>query len=380
MNNPIPLVNLKKQYQQIREEVNAAIMLVIDETAFVGDAGNRFVKSFEDAFATYIGAKHCIGCANGTDSIEILLSAHGIGPGDEVLVPAMTWISTASAVVAVGATPVFVDIDPDYYTIDENLIENHITPNTKAIIPVHLYGQMANMPAIMALATLHNLVVIEDCAQAHGADIDGIKAGAWGHSASFSFYPGKNLGAYGDAGGITTNNPQIAELCRTIANHGQQGKHNHQLVGRNSKLDGIQAAILSVKLKYLEEWTTARIQVAAQYNLLLDKQHIVVPKVRPNSKHVYHLYVPQLVNRDQLLQTLKEHHVFAGLHYPVSLPFLPAFAHMGHVPNHFPVAHGFQSQILSLPMFAELAETEIKHIAQTVNATVSTYHAHNAEA
>lgn len=351
-------------------------MQVIDETAFVGDAGNRFVKGFEDAFAAYIGVEHCIGCANGTDSIEILLRAHGIGPGDEVLVPAMTWISTASAVVAVGATPVFVDIDPDYYTIDENLIENHLTPHTKAIIPVHLYGQMANMPAIMALATLHNLTVIEDCAQAHGAEIDGIKAGAWGHSASFSFYPGKNLGAYGDAGGITTNNPHIALLCRTIANHGQQGKHNHQLIGRNSKLDGIQAAILSVKLKYLEAWTSARINIASQYHALLNQEQIITPKVRPNSKHVYHLYVSQVPDRDQLLQTLREHHVFAGLHYPVSLPFLPVFSHMGHVPSHFPAAYGFQSKIVSLPMFAELAQREVKHIAEAVNAAVGTYHEH----
>ncbi len=344
-------------------------MQVIDETAFIGDPGNRFVGQFETDFAAYIGTKHCIGCANGTDSMEILLRAYGIGPGDEVLVPAMTWISTASVVNAVGARAVFVDIDPTYYTIDENLIEQHITPQTKAVIPVHFYGNMANMPAIMETATKHNIVVIEDCAQAHGAELNGKKAGTWGHSASFSFYPGKNLGAYGDAGGIVTNDDNIAAQCRMIANHGQAGKHNHQLIGRNSKLDGIQAAILSVKLKYLDQWTDARINNAAAYDQYLNFTGL--PAARPNSKHVFHLYVVQVPNRDKLLEELKAHNIFAGIHYPVSLPFLPAYASWGHVAAHFPVAHAFHSKIISLPMFAELTEGEIKQVAEIVNTIVS---------
>ncbi len=368
--SPIPLVDLKKQYLLLRDEINAAIMQVIDECAFVGDPSNRFVRQFEEAFAAFVGVKHCIGCANGTDSIEILLRAHDIGEGDEVLVPAMTWISTASAVVAVGAKPVFIDIDAKYYTIDETQIENQITPRTKAIIPVHLYGNMANMPVIMDIATRYNLTVIEDCAQAHGAEINGVKAGAWGHSASFSFYPGKNLGAYGDAGGMVTNNAYIAAQCRMIANHGQKGKHNHQLIGRNSKLDGIQAAILSVKLRYLNEWTDARIQLAAQYGQWLDVAHTTVPQARPNGKHVYHLYVVQAPNRDELIETLKANDIFPGLHYPVSLPFLQVFEHLGHQPSHFPVAHAFQSRIVSLPMYAELTEDEVQQIAEKVNASV----------
>lgn len=344
-------------------------MQVIDETAFVGDPGNRFVGQFETDFAAYVGTKHCIGCANGTDSIEILLRAHGIGPGDEVLVPAMTWISTASAVHSVGAKAVFVDIDPVYYTIDERLIEQHITPKTKAIIPVHLYGQMANMAAIMELATKYNLIVIEDCAQAHGAEIDGKKAGTWGHSASFSFYPGKNLGAYGDAGGMVTNNDNIAAQCRMIANHGQAGKHNHQLIGRNSKLDGIQAAILSVKLKYIDQWTEARIGHAATYGQHLNQG--ILPTARPNGKHVYHLYVAQVPDREKLLEDLKANNIFAGIHYPVSLPFFPAYAGWGHVPADFPVAYAFQSKIISLPMYAELSEADIMQVAETVNMAVN---------
>jgi dTDP-4-amino-4,6-dideoxygalactose transaminase len=369
MSNRIPLVDLKKQYLKIREEINAAIMQVIDETAFIGDPGNRFVGQFESDFAAYIGTKHCIGCANGTDSIEILLRAHGIGPGDEVLVPAMTWISTASAVNAVGAKVVFVDIDPSYYTIDENLIEQHISPQTKAIIPVHFYGNMANMAAIMETAAKHKLVVIEDCAQAHGAEMNDKKAGTWGHSASFSFYPGKNLGAYGDAGGIVTNDDNIAAQCRMIANHGQAGKHNHQLIGRNSKLDGIQAAILSVKLKYLDQWTDARINNAATYDQYLNFTGL--PAARPNSKHVFHLYVVQVPDRDKLLEELKANNIFAGIHYPVSLPFLPAYASWGHVASDFPVAHAFHSKIISLPMYAELTEEEIKQVAEVVNAVVN---------
>lgn len=371
MLNRIPLVDLKKQYLQIREEINAAIMQVIDETAFVGDPGNRFVGQFESEFAQYIGTKHCIGCANGTDSIEILLRAHGIGVGDEVLVPAMTWISTASAVVSVGAKPVFVDIDPVYYTINETLIEQYITPNTKAIIPVHLYGNMANMEVIMGIAYKHNLTVIEDCAQSHGAELNGKKAGTWGHSASFSFYPGKNLGAYGDAGGMVTNDDDIAEQCRMIANHGQAGKHNHQLIGRNSKLDGVQAAILSVKLKYLDQWTDARIANAATYSQHLEGA--TLPQTRPNSKHVFHLYVVQVPEREKLLEALKEQNIFAGIHYPVSLPYLPAFASYNHIPADFPVAYAFQCKIVSLPMYAELSEAEINQVSTVVNGFVNQY-------
>lgn len=344
---------------------------VMEQASFVGDPGNKFVATFERDFAKYIGVEHCLGVGNGTDSIEILLRAYGIGAGHEVLVPAMTWISTASAVVAVGAKPVFVDIDPEYYTIDETLIETSITPQTKAIIPVHLYGNMANMPAIMDIAAKHNLIVIEDCAQAHGAEIGGKKAGAWGHAASFSFYPGKNLGAYGDAGGITTNNEHIAATCRMIANHGQETKHQHRLIGRNSKLDGIQAAILSVKLNYLDSWTVARIAHAEYYNNLLGQSGTTLPVARPGSKHVYHLYVVQSLNRDSLVSLLNHNGIITGLHYPVSLPYLEVFKPYCPNPN-FPVARSFQEKIVSLPMFAELEQSQIEQVASIVKQHAAT--------
>lgn len=365
----IPLVDLKAQYLTIKDQIDEAIRQVVEETAFVGDAGNRSVKQFETDFAAYVGTDHCITCANGTDSIEILLRAHGIGVGDEVIVPAMTWISTASAVSSVGATPVFVDIDAQFYTIDETLIEQAITPNTKAIIPVHLYGNMAHMPAIMDIADKHELIVIEDCAQAHGAEMYGKRAGSWGHSASFSFYPGKNLGAYGDAGCMTTNNAELAASCRMICNHGQISKHDHQLIGRNSKIDGIQAAVLSAKLPYLDQWTQARIDNAAYYRKQLPD--VVTPSVRPNSKHVFHLYVVQVGDRDMLLEELKKENIFAGIHYPVSLPFLPVYAHLGHQTNDFPVAHAFQSKIISLPLYPELTAENIDRVASVLNSLVA---------
>lgn len=369
MPDRIPLVDLKAQYLSIKDEIDHAIRQVVEETAFVGDSGNRFIQQFESEFAAYLGVDNCITCANGTDSIEILLKAHGIGAGDEVILPAMTWISTASAVNSVGATPVFVDIDADYYTIDETLIEQAISPNTKAIIPVHLYGNMANMPVIMDIAAKHDLIVIEDSAQAHGAELNGVKAGNWGHSASFSFYPGKNLGAYGDAGCITTNNKDLADTCRMICNHGQVSKHDHRLIGRNSKLDGIQAAVLSVKLKYLDEWTIARIKNASAYtNALPD---VVTPKVRPNSKHVFHLYIAQVEDRDLLLNELKKEEIFAGIHYPVSLPFLHVYEHLGYQSTDFPVAYAFQSKIISLPLYPELSTADIDRVTSVLNSLVA---------
>lgn len=371
MLQPIPLVDLKKQYASIKPEIDQAIAAVIANTAFVGDKGNSFTEAFEQEFAAYLGVKHFVGCGNGTDSIEILLRAFGVGKGDEVLVPAMSWISTSAAVTAMGATPVFVDIDPVYYTIDERLIEEKITNRTKAIIPVHLYGNMANMETIMALAEKHNLIVIEDCAQAHGAEQNGRKAGTWGHGASFSFYPGKNLGAYGDAGGMATNLDNIAEQCHIIRNHGQQGKHNHITEGRNSKLDGLQASVLSAKLKHLDSWSHGRRQAAAYYHKYLNTEATTLPTVRPNSQHVFHLYVVQVADRDGLIDYLKTEQIFAGIHYPVSLPFLPAYKYLQHTPADFPVSAAFHPKIISLPMFPELTEADVKRAAEAVNAFVA---------
>lgn len=359
----IPFVDLKAQYQSIQSEINAAIQQVISETAFIS---GKYAKQFESDFAAFLGVEHCIACANGTDSLEILLQAMGVGAGDEVIVPAISWISTSEAVSTVGAQPVFVDVHPEYYTMDLSKVEAKITDKTKAIIPVHLYGQAVDMVTLMAIAQKHNLKVLEDCAQAHGARFNGQLVGTFGDCASFSFYPGKNLGAYGDAGGMVTNNPEIARVARMIANHGQEGKHNHLMEGRNSRMDGLQAAILSIKLKHIDSWTDARISRAAAYNRLLADKGIVLPKVIEEGKHVYHLYVIRTANRDDLLQALKAKNIGVAIHYPTALPFLKCYESLGHTAEDFPVAHQLTQEILSLPMFAELTQEHMEFVANNI--------------
>ncbi|MEL6823570.1 MAG: DegT/DnrJ/EryC1/StrS family aminotransferase, partial [Calditrichota bacterium] len=297
----VPFVDLKKQYHSIKAEIDAAIEDVLSHTAFIG---GKAVSEFEEAFADFIGTDYCVACGNGTDSLEILLRAYGIGPGDEVIVPANSWISTSEVVSTAGAKPVFVDVNPLYYTIDPQKVEQAITANTRAIIPVHLYGLPAEMDAIMAIADKHNLIVIEDSAQAHGAEYRGSKIGTIGHAASFSFYPGKNLGAYGDAGGIVTNDANIARTCRMIGNHGQLQKHDHRIEGRNSRMDGLQAAVLKVKLKHLPQWTEGRRQAASVYDNLLQESGMQLPRAPEHSKHVYHLYVVQVDGRAELRNKL----------------------------------------------------------------------------
>ncbi|TWI81415.1 dTDP-4-amino-4,6-dideoxygalactose transaminase [Lacibacter cauensis] len=361
----IPFVDLSAQYQSIRPQIDTAMQAVMEQTAFIG-GNNPFVQEFEKAFAAYLGVQTVVSCANGTDSLEILLKAYGVGPDDEVIVPAMSWISTSEVVSAVGAKPVFVDIDPVYYTIDPSKIEAAITAKTKAIIPVHLYGQVVDMDPVMELSKRYDLWVIEDCAQAHGALYKGRMAGTIGHASSFSFYPGKNLGAYGDAGGIATNDVQIATICRMIANHGQQGKHNHVIEGRNSRMDGLQAAVLSAKLPFLPGWTLQRIAHASQYDSLFQNSAVVTAQVRPQSQHVFHLYVIQVANRTELSARLKEQGIETAIHYPRALPFLPCYAKNGYTPADFPVAASFQEKIISLPMFAELTEAAIAYVSAAV--------------
>jgi dTDP-4-amino-4,6-dideoxygalactose transaminase len=263
---------------------------------------------------------------------------------------------------------VFVDVEADYFTMDVSLIESAITAKTKVIIPVHLYGHPANMPVIMQLAEKHNLKVMEDCAQSHGAMINGKKAGTFGHAASYSFYPGKNLGAYGDAGCMTTNDDALAEMVRMIANHGQKGKHNHQIEGRNSRLDGLQAAILSVKLPHLEEWTTSRIKNAAFYTSLLQDTAVKTPLIKEGYRHVFHLYVIRTAHREALAELLEENDIETAVHYPTALPFLPCYANRNYRPEDFPAAFANQSQILSLPLFAELTQDQIEKVASLVHA------------
>lgn len=360
----IPFVDLHRQYLSIKGEIDNTINDVIKKTAFIG---GKKITDFEENFAQWLGIKFCIGCANGTDSIEILLQSMGIGIGDEVIVPAVSWISTSEAVSSIGAIPIFVDIDPITYTIDVNKIEASISEKTKAIIPVHLYGHPADMFTIMTIAKKHKLKVLEDCAQAHGASINGQNIGTFGDSASFSFYPGKNLGAYGDAGGMVTNNFEIAQKARQISNHGQEGKHNHLIEGRNSRLDGIQAAILSVKLPYLSRWVKDRNVVAKNYIKGVNSTSIVLPSASNGYFHAWHLFVIQTENRDALKKYLSENGVESAIHYPTALPFLKCYENRNFKPSDYPIAFEFTKKILSIPMFPELQKDEQINVINLLN-------------
>lgn len=363
----VPFVDLKSQYQSIKAEIDAAIASVIADTAFIGGSNNKYVTQFEKDFSNFTGLKHVVSCANGTDSIEILLEAYGIGAGDEVIVPAVSWVSTSEAVGRCGAKPVFVDVDPATLLIAVDQIEAKITPATKVLLPVHLYGNAVNMEAIMTIAQRYGLVVIEDCAQSHGACYNNRLVGTFGHAASFSFYPGKNLGAYGDAGCIATNADDIAARCRTIANHGQLEKHNHVMEGRNSRMDGLHAAVLSVKLKLLDGWNKQRLAHAALYSQLLSANAKVVPPTcSPNAKHVYHLYVVRAAQRDALKSHLATKGIETAVHYPTALPFLKAYQQFGFQPADFPVAFAETQKILSLPMYPEITDQQIQYVANAV--------------
>lgn len=362
----IPFVDLSDQYKLIKKEIDIAIKDVIKKTAFVGGENNEFVARFEKEFASYIGVPYCVTCGNGTDSLEILLAAFGIGKGDEVIAPSHTWISTAEAVNNVGATPVFIDTLPEYFTINPKLIEAKVTKKTKAIIPVHLYGLPAEMDEIMKIAKKHNLTVIEDCAQAHGAVYKGKKVGTIGHAGSFSFYPGKNLGAYGDAGCIVTNNKAIALACRMIGNHGQLVKHEHKRIGRNSRLDGLQAAVLSVKLRYLDTWNALRQKHADLYNSLLkDISGITVPSKPSYSTHVFHVYAIRTKKRDALKAYLAKKGIGTSIHYPQTLPSLSFYRDKKH---RYPVSESYVSDLLSLPMYAELTMRQIRYIVEAIRS------------
>jgi dTDP-4-amino-4,6-dideoxygalactose transaminase len=323
------------------------------------------VDAFEKAWAEIMGAKHCVSCANGTDALYIVMRGLGLKAGDEVITTAHSWISTTETITQAGGRVVFCDTDADTFTIDPALIESKITPRTVGIIPVHLYGQSADMDAIMAVARKHKLWVIEDCAQAHLARFKGQLVGTFGNAATFSFYPGKNLGAYGDAGGLTTNDDRLADWCATYARHG--GKGEHVMEGINSRLDGLQAAILNVKLPHLKAWTEARRKVARRYDELLQGVgDVVIPKIVQGRDHVYHLYVIRTELRDNLKKSLGDAGIATVLNYPKALPFYPAYAYLGHQPKNFPVAHANQSRILSLPIYPEMTEEMIGYVADRI--------------
>ena len=361
----ISLVDLKSQYLSIKDEINLAISQVIDNCAFVGGS---FVKSFEAAFAEFCGVKHCIGVANGTDALFIALKALGVGKGDEVITAANSFIATSEAITMAGARVVFVDINYKTYNIDVGKIEEKITPQTKAIIPVHLYGQPVEMDSILNLARKYNLKVVEDAAQAHGALYKGRRVGSIGDMACFSFYPGKNLGAYGDGGAIVTDRDDLALKTRMFANHGRIAKYDHEMEGVNSRLDGIQAAILEVKLKHLSKWTERRRENAYLYNKYLKDTALITPTEIDDVIAVYHLYVVRLRNgnRQELQDYLKSEGISTGIHYPIALPKLKAYEYLNQNSSEFPEATRASEEILSLPMFPELGESQIKFICNTV--------------
>ena len=360
----IPFVDLKSQYHNLKTAMDSAIGDILENTAFIG---GESVRNFENSFAELYGVKHCITTANGTDSLYIVMKMLGIGPGDEVITVANSWISSSETISQLGATPVFVDINPDYYSIDEKLLESAITPKTKCIIPVHLHGQMCAMDLIMNIAERHNLFVLEDCAQSHFSSLEGKRAGTFGIAGSFSFYPGKNLGAYGDAGCIITNNDELALNCRKFARHGALKKHKHEFEGINSRMDGIQAAVLNVKLPYILDWTAQRQFVASRYNKILNGiGDLSLPKVRPGSDHSYHLYVVRTEQRDKLKVFLASKGIETAVHYPTALPNLEAYEHLGYKRDDFPVASSYQDKILSLPIYPEITEEMILYITDCI--------------
>jgi dTDP-4-amino-4,6-dideoxygalactose transaminase len=364
----IPLVDLRAQYLGIKDSIEAAIRRVVDSGSFIGGA---CVREFEEAYAADYGVEHCVSVANGTDAIYITLRMLGVGAGDEVITSAHTWISTSEAISQCGAQPVFVDVD-DYYTINPDLIEAAITPRTRAIIPVHLYGQPADMTRIMAIAAKHDLLVIEDCAQAHYATWQGQRVGTFGSAATFSFYPGKNLGAYGDAGAIITNDAELANRMRMYANHGSLRKHDHRIEGINSRLDALQAAILSAKLPHIHAWTRARQRIAAYYDEMLRGHPAVqIPRVRSAATHVWHLYVVQVQGRDAVAARLGAKGIQTAVHYPTPLPLLEAYRRLNARPEQFPAAAANARRILSLPIYPELSPEQLQLVARSLTNAVS---------
>jgi dTDP-4-amino-4,6-dideoxygalactose transaminase len=353
----IPFVDLNAQYNSIKQEIDTAIQDCVSGGNFIK---GKIITDFENAFAGFLGIDHCLCCGNGTDALEIILAALGIGKDDEVIVPALTWISTSEAVNNVGAEPVFVDVNRDTYTIDCTRIEEKISSRTRAIIPVHLYGSPTDMNEIMALADKYGLHVIEDCAQAHGAEYCGRKVGTFGVASAFSFFPSKNLGAFGDGGAIVTNNNDLAVTVRKISNHGQLNKkHSHSVIGRNSRLDSIQASVLLVKLKYLNGWNQRRREAASYYlSSLQGIDSFVLPYVEQIKTHVYHLFVIRCDNRGRLIELLDEKNISWGIHYPNPLPFVEAYTYKNHKHEDFAVSHEITKKIISIPIYPEITEEQ----------------------
>lgn len=364
----VPFLDLKAHHESLRTELDAAIREVIDSGAF---AGGPFVERFEEDFAKFCGVPYSVGVGNGTDALWFALLALGVGPGDEVITVPMTFMATAEAISYCGAKPVFVDIEEETYTMDPLLLEQAITPRTKAIIPVHLYGQTADMDRILEIAKRHNLPVIEDACQAHGAEYKGRKAGSLGIAGCFSFYPGKNLGAFGEAGGIVTSNEELKRKVQVLRDHGQDKKYHHSMIGWNGRMDGIQGAVLSVKLTRLAASNNARRTHARLYNeLLAPVKQVIAPKEAKDRLHVYHVYAVCVQNRDQVLKRLSESGIGCGVHYPVPVHLQPAYAFLGHTVGDFPVSETCGREFLSLPMFPELTPAQVEKVVQELREAI----------
>lgn len=357
----VPFLDIGAMNDEVRPELDALWGDVVDSSGFVG---GHYVETFERAWADYCEVSHAVGVANGTDALQLTLTALGIGPGDEVIVPANTFIATAASVAMVGASVVFVDVDPSTLLMTARTLAAAITPRTAAVIPVHLYGQPVDMESLLAVADAAGIAVIEDAAQAHGARWSGQRIGSFGRAACFSFYPGKNLGALGDAGAVVTNDPDLAERVRRLSNHGRgQGKYTHHVVGTNSRLDNLQAAMLLVKLSRLDAWNTARRAAAARYDELLSS-FVELTEQRPEAESVHHLYVIRTEDRDTLKKRLHDDGIASGLHYPIPCHLQPPYIDSNGGP--LPVVEGAAHRILSLPMFPHMSETQIEATARAV--------------
>jgi dTDP-4-amino-4,6-dideoxygalactose transaminase len=360
----VPFLDLTRQHAPLRSEIDAAIAEVIDTGAF---AGGPFVAEFEKDFAPYCGCKHAMGVGSGTDALWLALLAAGVGPGDEVITVPNTFMATAEAITYCGATPVFVDVDQRTYTMDPAGLKEAITPHTRAVIPVHLFGQPADMDPILEIARAHDLIVIEDAAQAHGSEYKGRRVGSLGDAGCFSFYPGKNLGAFGEAGAVVTDNEELQEKIRILRDHGQIQKYHHTMVGWNARMDGIQAAVLRVKLRHLEQGNELRRSHAAAYNRALQGiEGLVTPHEASHARHVYHIYAIRLPERDEVMKRLAEMGIACGIHYPVPVHLQKAYQSLGYGAGAFPNAELTAGQFISLPMFPGLTPAQVKTVAESV--------------
>jgi dTDP-4-amino-4,6-dideoxygalactose transaminase len=361
----IPFVDLKAQYRGIKAEIDAAVLGVLESSQFV--LGPE-LEAFEREFAEYCQVDHAVGVNSGTSALHLALLAGGIGPGDEVITVPFTFVASVGAIIYAGARPVLIDVDPISLTMDVNQIERAITPRTRAILPVHLYGQVADMDPIMEIARRHGLLVIEDAAQAHGAEYKGRRSGSIGDLACFSFYPGKNLGAYGEGGAVTTNNPDYARTVRMLRDFGSEQKYRHLLKGFNYRLESLQAAVLRVKLRHLEDWTNKRRAHAACYDTLMANGPVVAPRELAYARHVYHVYAVRTSERERLQSTLLDQNIHTGIHYPIPVHLQPAYRDLGYTCGQFPRSEQAAAEVLSLPMFPELTDAQIDQVSATVRS------------